>query len=69
MLRAKFTFAVLSVQVMMAANLVGYGLGQDGVSATLGRVFGSPATVVCMLCTFFCAAHLMFEHRRVTGTA
>ena len=52
----------------MAANLVGYGLGQDGVQDTLGRVLGAPTTVACMLVTFFCAAHLMFEHRRITGT-
>ena len=49
----------------MAANLVGYGLGQAGVNDTLARVFGSRSTVAAMLVSFFCAAHLMFEHRRV----
>lgn len=57
------------LQVMMAANLVGYGLGSSGVYDTLARVLGSPGTLACMLASFFCAAHIMLEHRRLTGQA
>lgn len=57
----------MRVQIMMAANLIGYGMGPGGVQQTLARVFGTFPTVTGMLLSFFSAAHLMFEHRRITG--
>lgn len=59
--------ACVRVQIMMAANLVGYGLGQAGVQDTLQRVFSSLPTVVGMLATFYSAAQLMFQHRRLAA--
>jgi hypothetical protein len=52
---------------MMAANLVGYGMGSSGVYDTLSRVLLDKKTLTCMMISFFSAAHLMFEHRRITG--
>jgi hypothetical protein len=51
-------------QVMMAVNLVGYGMGQEGVADMLKKLAASWRTSCGLLVAFFCATHLMFELRR-----
>lgn len=53
-----------SLQVMMSVNLVGYGMGQEGVMDMLKQLAASWHTGVGLLVAFFCATHLMFELRR-----
>ena len=52
-------------QVMMAVNLLGYGFGSGGIMHLLQQIFGSWSLTFGMLATFFSAAHIMFELRRL----
>ncbi|KAF7301983.1 hypothetical protein MIND_00764400 [Mycena indigotica] len=58
--------AVFNILMLMAANLVGFVIGLDGMKFFLERLFGTTEgwgflaiTAVCL----FSAAHLMFEYR------
>lgn len=57
---------VLNVFMMMAANLVGFVVGLDGVRFFFGELFGTWAgikfMVVCVPCIFI-GVQLMFEYR------
>ncbi|KAF4597198.1 glycerol transporter [Pleurotus pulmonarius] len=58
--------AVGNIMMMMAANLVGFVIGTDGVQFFLQRLTGSIEGTRFLVFSVFClfvAAHLMFEYR------
>ncbi|KAJ8692466.1 glycerol transporter [Pleurotus ostreatus] len=58
--------AVGNMMMMMAANLVGFVIGTDGVQFFLQRLTGSIEGTRFLVLSVFCmfvAAHLMFEYR------
>lgn len=58
--------AVGNILMMMAANLVGFAIGLDGLKVLISGILGSYAGVFYFLgaCTaLFVAAQVMFEHR------
>lgn len=62
---AAAALAACNITALMAANLVGFVLGLEGVRSFASRMFGADGRTFAagMLCSFFCAAHLMFEVR------
>ena len=48
---------------LMAANMVGFVVGPDGISDLMKQLFESPRYVVAVLVSFYCAMHLNFAWR------
>eukprot|EP00698_Gefionella_okellyi_P000920 TRINITY_DN10799_c0_g1_i1.p1 TRINITY_DN10799_c0_g1~~TRINITY_DN10799_c0_g1_i1.p1 ORF type:complete len:520 (-),score=81.97 TRINITY_DN10799_c0_g1_i1:61-1620(-) len=55
--------AALNITLMMAANLVGFGVGSQGVSAFLIKMVADWQVFVAMIVIFYAAAMVMFEVR------
>ncbi|KAJ8517069.1 hypothetical protein ONZ45_g5691 [Pleurotus djamor] len=58
--------AAANILMLMAANLVGFVIGIDGVKFFLEQLLGTADGTRCLLFSIFClfvAAHLMFEYR------
>jgi D-alanyl-lipoteichoic acid acyltransferase DltB (MBOAT superfamily) len=62
---ARAAAAALNITALMAANLVGFVLGLDGVDYFLREIFSAHGArfAAAMLAAFFAAAHVMFEIR------
>jgi D-alanyl-lipoteichoic acid acyltransferase DltB (MBOAT superfamily) len=62
---ARAAAAALNITALMAANLVGFVLGLDGVQHFLSQIFSlaDRGFAAAVLLSFFAAAHVMFELR------
>jgi D-alanyl-lipoteichoic acid acyltransferase DltB (MBOAT superfamily) len=62
---ARAAAAAVNITALMAANLVGFVLGLDGVSYFSREIFSAHGAcfAAAMMGTFFAAAHIMFEIR------
>ena len=56
--------AALNCAGLMAANMVGFVVGADGMSDLFRQLFASPQYLVAVLVSFYCAMHLNFAWRR-----
>eukprot|EP00877_Chromochloris_zofingiensis_P001841 jgi/Chrzof1/11658/Cz06g04030.t1 len=55
--------AACNIILLMAANMVGFIFGLDGIKPFLGQILGQPSFLPVVLLALFCGAQLMFALR------
>lgn len=55
--------AACNIAVLMAANMVGFVVGVDGMTQLFKEMLRDPAYLMTALACFFCAAQIMFAYR------